>query len=51
MGWYSYLDDKVWFPFLGKCIADKVVSPLRKGETVEVQGMGLRMPVPPRCSF
>ena len=37
MGWYSYLDDKIRFPFQAKCIAPKVVSPLRKGETVEVQ--------------
>ena len=39
MGWYYYLDDKVRFPFQAKCIASKVVSPLRMGETVEVQRM------------
>ena len=39
MGWYYYLDDKMQFPFQARCIAAKVVSPLRKGETVEVQGM------------
>jgi hypothetical protein len=39
MGWYYYLDDKIRFPFQAKCIAVKVVSPLRKGETVEVQRM------------
>jgi hypothetical protein len=39
MGWYYYLEDKIRFPFQGKCIAAKVVSPLRKGETAEVQGM------------
>jgi len=39
MGWYYYLDDKIRFPFQGKCIVSKVVSPLRKGEAVEVQGM------------
>jgi hypothetical protein len=39
MGWYYYLDDKIKFPFQARCIAAKVVSPLRKGETVEVQGM------------
>ena len=39
MGWYYYLDDKIRFPFQAKCIVPKVVSPLRKGETVEVQGM------------
>ena len=39
MGWYYYLDDKIRFPFQAKCIAPKVVSPLRRGETVEVQSM------------
>jgi hypothetical protein len=39
MGWYYYLDDKIRFPFQAKCIAAKIVSPLRKGETVDVQGM------------
>jgi hypothetical protein len=39
MGWYYYLDDKIRFPFQAKCIAAKVVSPLRKGEPVEVQCM------------
>src|ERR1700677_3667356 len=39
MGWYYYLDDKIRFPFPARGIAAKVVSPLRKGETVEVQRM------------
>jgi hypothetical protein len=39
MGWYYYLDDRIRFPFQAKCIAPKVVSPLRNRETVEVQGM------------
>ena len=39
MGWYYYLEDKIRFPFQATCIAAKVVSPLLKGETVEVQGM------------
>jgi hypothetical protein len=39
MGWYYYLDDRIRFPFQAKCIAAKVVSPLLKGETAEVQGM------------
>jgi hypothetical protein len=37
MGWYYYLEDKIRFPFQAKCIVAKVVSPLRKAETVEVQ--------------
>ena len=36
MGWYYYLENKISFPFQAKCIAANVVSPLRKGETVEV---------------
>ena len=39
MGWYYYLENKLRFPFQAKCIASKVVSPLRKGETVEVRRM------------
>jgi hypothetical protein len=39
MGWYYYLENKLRFPFQAKCIAAKVVSPLRKGETVEVRRM------------
>ena len=39
LGWYYYLDNKVQFPFSARCIASKVVSPLRKGETVEVRGL------------
>ncbi len=39
MGWYYYLDDKIRFPLKGTCVAPKVVSPLRKGETVEVLRM------------
>jgi len=39
MGWYYYLENKLRFPFQAKCIAANVVSPLRKGETVEVRRM------------
>ena len=39
MGWYYYLDDKIRFPLKATCIVPKVVSPLRKGETVEVLRM------------
>jgi hypothetical protein len=37
MGWYYYLENRIRFPFQAKCIASKVVSPLRKGEVVEVR--------------
>ena len=39
LGWYYYLESNLRFPFPAQCIASRVVSPLRKGETVEVRGM------------
>ena len=36
MGWYYYLEGKICFPFTAKCIVADTVSPLRKGEHVEV---------------
>jgi hypothetical protein len=39
MGWYYYLEDKMHFPFQAKCIASKVTSPLRGGESVDVRGL------------
>ena len=39
LSWYYYLESKIHFPFQAKCLAAKVVSPLRKGETVEVMRM------------
>ncbi len=46
MGWHCYLDDNIRFPFQATCIAVKIVSPLRKGESVEV----LRMAPEDACS-
>jgi hypothetical protein len=39
MSWYYYLESQISFPFQAKCLATKVVSPLRKRETVEVVRM------------
>jgi hypothetical protein len=36
MGWYYHLENRLSFPFHARCIASKVVSPLKKGEIVEV---------------
>jgi Calcium binding len=36
LGWYYYLEKKMRFPFQAKCLASKVVSPLRKGEPARV---------------
>ena len=39
MSWYYHLEGRIRFPFSAKCIARNAVSPLRKGETVEVLRM------------
>jgi Calcium binding len=39
MGWYSSLEDRLQFPFVAWCIAERGISPLRVGEEVEVVGM------------
>ena len=36
MSWYYYLEGKIRFPFQAKCLAANAISPLRKGEGVEV---------------
>jgi len=37
MSWYYYLENKIHFPFSAKCIVANLVSPLKKGETVEIR--------------
>ncbi len=39
MGWYYYLEDKLHFPFLTRCVTERAISPLRVGDEVEVVGM------------
>ena len=39
MSWYYYLEGKISFPFQARCVAATDVSPLRKGETIEVVRM------------
>jgi len=39
MGWYYYLEEKLHFPFLAKCIAERAISPLCKGDEVEIVRM------------
>ena len=46
LGWYYYLESQLRFPFEARCIVAKVVSPLSKGETVQV----LRMAPEEACS-
>ena len=39
MSWYYYLEGKLTFPFEARCVAGREVSPLKKGESVEVRRM------------
>lgn len=39
MGWYYYLDDTLSFPFYTKCIAKRVISPLKVGDEIDVIGL------------
>ena len=39
LGWYYYLENTLQFPFRARCIAERVISPLRVGDEVEVTGM------------
>jgi hypothetical protein len=38
-GWFWYLEEKLEFPFRARCVTRREVSPLKKGEEVEVIGM------------
>jgi Calcium binding len=35
MGWYYSLEDRLRFPFVARCIAERAISPLRVGDQVE----------------
>jgi len=39
MGWYYYLEDKIQFPFEAQCLGTRRISPLKKGEKVQVMRM------------
>jgi hypothetical protein len=39
IGWYYYLEERLGFPFRAKCIAERITSPLRTGEKVQVLEM------------
>ena len=39
LGWYYWLEGQLRFPLRARCIAERRISPLRKGEEVEVIGM------------
>jgi Calcium binding len=39
MGWYYYLEGALEFPFTARCIAERAISPLLKGDEVVIVGM------------
>lgn len=39
MGWYYYLEEHLRFPFVATCVKERAISPLRKGDEVEIVGM------------
>jgi hypothetical protein len=39
MGWYYYLEEQLRFPFRARCVAARAISPLRKGQEVEIVGL------------
>ena len=36
MGWYSYLEDVMKFPFTATCHVQRATSPLKKGDEIEI---------------
>ncbi len=42
MGWHSYLEDKMTFPFVARCTMRRAISPLMIGYEIQVIGMGPR---------
>lgn len=39
IGWYTYLEDTIRFPFEARCTEEREVSPLEEDEEVHVKGM------------
>ncbi|HZQ38800.1 MAG TPA: calcium-binding protein [Dehalococcoidia bacterium] len=39
IGWHTYLEEQLAFPFRARCVAERAISPLRIGEIVQVVGM------------
>jgi hypothetical protein len=39
IGWYYYLEGKLDFPFLARCVIRRSISPMKVGDEVEVIGM------------
>ena len=39
LGWYTYLEEHLTFPFSTRCVAKRAISPLQVGDDVEIVGM------------
>ena len=39
MAWYHHLEDTVGFPFIAVCHSERAISPLSRGDEVEIIGM------------
>lgn len=39
VGWYCYLENTLHFPFTAHCTSTRSISPIEKGDEVEVIGM------------
>lgn len=51
MGWYYYLEGKMSFPVMARCLAARSVSPLKKGEEAQVVPWRTRTTVWRGCSY
>jgi hypothetical protein len=39
MSWYYYLEDELHFPFEAECVKQWPISPLRKGEKIQITAL------------
>ena len=39
LGWYTYLEETLTFPFVAHCVAERSISPLQVGDEVDIIGM------------
>jgi len=39
LSWYHYLEQEMRFPFAAECVQQRAISPLRKGEKIQVTAL------------
>jgi len=39
LGWYTYLEETLAFPFIARCVTERSISPLQVGDEVDIIGM------------